>query len=184
MVADELEEAVFQALGADERREILRIVTREGGVSYTQVLGELNMTRGNLNYHLKQLEGFVEKDDERKYRLTPLGQTAMNVLEAIAKSPGGFNGYVEVARASQVGSTHPTVTNLLRLGLVFNLLILAIYGYMAYILVVEGGLLFVKVVLVVLICIFVITLTWLVKGLRTAPGYVRRLERRLGLVPS
>ncbi len=141
------------------------------------------MTTGNLNYHLKQLEGFIEKDDERRYRLTPLGKTALSVLAAAVNSPNGFNSYVELARMSQFGSIHPTVTNLLRLGLVFNLLILGVWCYLAYILLVEGGPLFAEAVLGILICVGVLTLTWIVRGLSTAPEYVRWIEKSLGLTP-
>jgi len=179
-VGNEFEKAIFQALGTAERRETLRIVSREDGVSYTQILGELKMTTGNLNYHLKQLEGFLEKDDERRYRLTPLGETALNVLVAISHNPNGMGGFVKLARESQSGTTHPTVTNFLRLSLVFNVLILIVWGYFAYIFLVEGGPLFSGVVLAILICVGIVTLIWLIRGLRTAPEYVRRIEKNLG----
>ena len=182
-VGDDLEKAMFQALGADERREILRIASRENGASYTEILGELNMTTGNLNYHLKQLEGFLEKDDERRYRLTPLGEIALNVLGATGSSPDEIGGYISAARKSQSGAKHPAVTNLLRLALFFNALVLAIWGYLAYVFLVEDGPTFVIGVLFILICIGFVTLTWLIRGLRTAPTYVRRLERSLGLNP-
>jgi DNA-binding transcriptional ArsR family regulator len=182
-VGDELEKAMFQALGADERREILRIVSREEGVSYTEILGELNMTTGNLNYHLKQLEGFLEKDDERRYRLTPLGETALNVLGAAGSSPDEIDGYISLARESQSGSKHPTVTNLIRLALFFNVLVLAIWSYLAYMFLLEDGPTFLIGLLFILICVGLVTLTWLIRGLRTAPTYVRRLEKGLGLNP-
>jgi DNA-binding transcriptional ArsR family regulator len=84
---DEVEEVVFQALASTERREILRIIrTREGGATYSEILGELALTTGNLNYHLKQLEGLVEKDEERRYRLTPFGERAMSVLRGVDAS--------------------------------------------------------------------------------------------------
>jgi DNA-binding transcriptional ArsR family regulator len=178
----EYEEAIFQSLGADDRREILRIIAREGDASYTEILGELNMTTGNLNYHLKQLEGFIEKDAERRYRLTPLGGAALKVLTAASTGTGDLNDLVDLARVSQKGSTHPTVTRLLTLGIVFNLLILTMYSYMAYTIVTEGGPLFAEVILAALIVIFTVTLSWLIRGLKTAPPYVRRIERRLGLV--
>ncbi len=178
---DELEEALFQALAAAERREILRIAARDQGATYTQILGELNMTTGNLNYHLKQLEGLLEKDQERRYRPTPLGAAAVNALRSAAEAPPGADGYVEAARESQAGSVHPTVTNLLRLAIAFNLLFLVMWGYMAYLAVTEGGPTFVLGVLGFLLAAGTLSLTWLIKGLRTAPEYVRRLERKLGL---
>jgi DNA-binding transcriptional ArsR family regulator len=178
---DELEEAVFQALGAAERREILRVTAREDGATYTQILGELDMTTGNLNYHLKQLEGLIEKDQERRYRLTPLGENAVHVLTSTSEAPGGVSGYVAAARMSQTGSVHPTVTGILRFAIAFNLLFLAIWGYIAYLVVTEGGPAFVMIVLAFLLTAGTLTLTWLIRGLRTAPWYVRRLEKKLGL---
>jgi len=178
---DELEEALFQALGAAERREILRVAARDQGATYTQILGELNMTTGNLNYHLKQLEGLLERDEERRYRSTPLGAAAVNVLRSANEAPSGVNGYVAAARTSQAGSVHPTVTRLLGLAIAFNILFLAIWGYIAYIAVTDGGPAFVLAILAFLLVAGTLTLTWLVRGLGTAPAYVRRLEKKLGL---
>jgi len=45
----------------------------------------------------------------------------------------------------------------------------------------EGGPAFVLGVLGFLLAAGTLSLTWLIRGLRTAPEYVRRLERRLGL---
>lgn len=181
-VDNEFEEAVFQALSANERREILKIITREQAVSYTEILGELNMTTGNLNYHLKQLEGFIEKDENGRYIITPLGKTAINVLAATYDTSNGVNTYVDLARLSQSRGIHPTVTRLLWVGIIFNLLILSIYGYMAYVLIVEGGAIFVKFVLVVLIIIFIYLLSLLIRGLRSTPTYIKRLEKKLELI--
>jgi len=178
---DELEKALFQALAAAERREILRVAARDQGATYTQILGELGMTTGNLNYHLRQLEGLLEKDEERRYRPTPLGAAALNALRSVSEAPAGAEVYVEAARASQAGGVHPTVTNLLRLAVAFNLLFLVMWGYMAYLAVTEGGPVFVLGVLGFLLAAGTLTLSWLVRGLRTAPEYVRRLEKRLGL---
>lgn len=178
---DELEKALFQALAATERREILRIAGRDQGASYTQILGELGMTTGNLNYHLKQLEGLLEKDRDRRYRPTPLGAAALNALRSASEAPADAAAFVEAARASQAGSVHPTVTNLLRLAIAFNLLFLVVWGYMAYIVVTEGGPAFVLGITGFLLAAGTLTLSWLIRGLRTAPTYVRSIERRLGL---
>jgi DNA-binding transcriptional ArsR family regulator len=125
---EEFEKALFQALAAAERREILRVAAGDQGATYTQILGELGMTTGNLNYHLKQLEGFLERDEERRYRPTPLGAAALNALKSASEAPPDAEGYVEAARASQTGSVHPTVTNLLRLAIAFNLLFLVVWA--------------------------------------------------------
>ncbi|MCX6649002.1 MAG: winged helix-turn-helix domain-containing protein [Candidatus Bathyarchaeota archaeon] len=178
---DEVEEVVFQALASTERREILRIIrTREGGATYSEVLGELGLTTGNLNYHLKQLEGLLEKDEERRYRLTPLGERAMAVLRGV-DVPENLGDYVSAARASQSLSIHPFVSGLLRMAVVFDCFFLVVWGSIAYIAVTEGAPVFVYAVLAFLLIVGAVALVGLVRALRTAPEYVRRLERRLGL---
>ncbi len=178
---DEVEEVVFQALASTERREILRIIrTREGGATYSEILGELALTTGNLNYHLKQLEGLLEKDEERRYRLTPLGERAMAVLRGV-DVPENLGDYVSAARASQSLSMHPFVSRLILMAVAFDCLFLAIWGYIAYIAATEGAPVFVYAVLAFLLVAGVVALVGLVRALRTAPEYVRRLERRLGL---
>ena len=178
---DEVEEVVFQALASTERREILRIIrTREGGATYSEILGELSLTTGNLNYHLKQLEGLLEKDEERRYRLTPLGERAMSVLRGV-DVPENLGDYVSAARASQSLSIHPFVSRLLMGAIVFTCFIMFVWGLIAYIAVSEGAPVFVYFVLAFLLVVGALALVGLIRALRTAPEYVRRLERRLGL---
>ncbi len=54
------------------------------GVSYSSILGETGLTTSKLNYHLIELEGFIEKDeDNRLYRLTNFGHKAISLLKHI-----------------------------------------------------------------------------------------------------
>ncbi len=178
---DEVEEVVFQALASTERREILRIIhTREGGATYSEILGELALTTGNMNYHLKQLEGLLEKDEGRCYRLTPLGERAMSVLRGV-DVPENLGDYVSAARASQAVSIHPFVSKLLMGAVILTSFFLLIWGYIAFIAVGEGAPLLVYAVLAFLLIVGVVVLVWLIRALRMAPEYVKRLERRLGL---
>jgi hypothetical protein len=81
-----VEEAVLQALGHMERRRILDVVASSGnGVVYSDILNEMGVNTGKLNYHLKLLEGVVEKDDSRRYRLTELGVRAMKLLRGLTE---------------------------------------------------------------------------------------------------
>jgi len=178
---EEVEEVVFQALASTERREIIRVIrSREGGATYSEILGELGLTTGNINYHLKQLEGLVEKDEERKYRLTPLGERAMTVLHGV-DVPEGLGNYVSAARASQSLSVHPFVSRLILMAIAFDCFFLFIWGYLAYLVITEGAPLFVYAVITFLLVAGVVALIGLIRALWTAPEYVRRLERRLGL---
>lgn len=77
----EIEDLIIQALSHRERRNILRIIeAADGGVVYSGILGETGLSTGRLNYHLKELEAFIERGEERRYRLTPLGRRALSVL--------------------------------------------------------------------------------------------------------
>jgi len=83
---DELDDLVIRALSSPERKNILRIVgSYPEGVNYTGILGETMLSTGRLNYHLGELDGFLEKDEERRYSLTELDRKAVAVLEFIKK---------------------------------------------------------------------------------------------------
>jgi len=102
-LGDEIEEVVMQALSHRERRNILKIIDHsEAGVVYSGILGETGLSTGRLNYHLKELEGFVEKDEERRYVLTVLGKKAVRLMRGIKEDVDeSYEGYVSVARASR-----------------------------------------------------------------------------------
>lgn len=83
---EDVEEVVLQALGNRERRNILDVVaSSENGVLYSDILHELGVNTGKLNYHLKLLEGIIEKDDSRRYRLTDLGVRAFGMLRGLTE---------------------------------------------------------------------------------------------------
>jgi hypothetical protein len=104
----------------------------------------------------------------------------MSVLRGV-DAPGNLGDYVSAARASQSLSIHPFVSGLLRMAVVFDCFFLAIWSYIAYIAATEGAPLFVYGVLAFLLIVGAFALVGLIRALRTAPEYVRRLERRLGL---
>ncbi|MCX6654419.1 MAG: winged helix-turn-helix domain-containing protein [Candidatus Bathyarchaeota archaeon] len=178
---EEVENVVFQVLASRERREILRIIhSTEKGATYTEVLGELGLTTGNLNYHLKQLEGLIQRDSERRISLTPLGEKAYSVLSASA-SDKGYGEYLNAARLSQARGIHPAVTRLILGGIAFDIFILLVWGYMGYIIYTEGGPWVVWPILVFLVSMGAIALVWLIRALSTALEFFRRLENRLGI---
>lgn len=79
-----IDDLVIKVLGHRERKRILKIVgSYDEGVNYTGILGETGLTTGRLNYHLGELEGFLERDENRIYRLSPLGMKAIATLNFI-----------------------------------------------------------------------------------------------------
>jgi len=83
---EDVEEVVLSALGHRERRRILEVVgSSPDGVLYSDILHELGVNTGKLNYHLKLLEGVIERDESRRYRLSPLGARAMGLLGGLTE---------------------------------------------------------------------------------------------------
>jgi len=81
MQRNKAENAIIKVLGHNERKEILRILeTSPDGEKYSNILGETGLTTSKLNYQLKEMEGFIKKNDDRLYHLTPLGHKAISVL--------------------------------------------------------------------------------------------------------
>jgi DNA-binding HxlR family transcriptional regulator len=81
MQRDKVEDAVLRALGHGERRRILRIIeSNTEGLRYSDILGETGLTTSKLNYQLRELDGFIGKEDQM-YVLTALGRKAVGVLD-------------------------------------------------------------------------------------------------------
>jgi predicted transcriptional regulator len=180
---EEVEDVIIQALGHRERRNILKIVhSAENGASYSEILGEIGLNTGRMNYHLRQLEGLIERDDQRRYRLTPLGERSLGILNSMAEGlKGGYEPYLNAARYSQDGSIHPTVTRIIWVGIAFDFLFLLIWGYIGSLAFTEGGPSFIVLVSSILFILGLIGLGGLIRALRTAPAFVRKLERKLGV---
>ena len=100
---DDVEDIIIQALGHPERRNIIEILgVSSGGVSYSEILGEIGLNTGKMNYHLKLLEGVIERDNNRRYRLTPIGKKAFMILYSISEDlENGYEEYLGKARTSQ-----------------------------------------------------------------------------------
>jgi hypothetical protein len=97
---EDVEELIIQGLGHRERRNILKIINlAPKGAIYSDILGELGLNTGSMNYHLRQLEGLVERNGGRRYHLTPLGKRALAVLDSMTDElENGYEEYLTTAR--------------------------------------------------------------------------------------
>jgi predicted transcriptional regulator len=182
---EQLENVVFQSLAHPVRRTILKIVAdKTNGVSYTELITELGLSTGKLNYHIEQLEGLIEKNSERQYVLTPFGKKALNQLNLMKKemSPDDEK-YVRIAESAQKSSLQPTVKSFLLVGIAFSALILVVWSYIAYMAITEGAPLIVYVLLPVLIAVGLGLLGSLILAFKRTPDWVRQLERRFAGPP-
>jgi predicted transcriptional regulator len=178
---DQIENIVFQALAHPMRRAILRIAeSNEKGVSYTELIMELSLSTGKLNYHLDQLEGLIEKNVERRYVLTPFGKKALDQLTLIKQeiSPEDEK-YAKTAALSQKTSLQPAIKAFLLVGIAFSSLIILVWGYITYLAITEGAPLIVYIILPMLIVLGFSLLGSLIYALKKTPSWIKRLERKL-----
>lgn len=82
------QDAIIRAINHPERRQILNILAKEE-TRYSAILGETQLTTSKLNYQLNELEGLIEKTPDGDYRLTELGQRAINILQNIEENLKG-----------------------------------------------------------------------------------------------
>ena len=177
---EEIENIVFQALSHPIRRTILRIVaSRSDGVPYTELIIELGLSTGKLNYHLEQLGGLIGKNSERYYVLTSFGKKALSQLNLITQdlSPEDEK-YIRIAEASQKSSLQPALKLFLIVSIAFSSLFLLIWIYIAYIAITEGAPIIVYVLLPILIAIGFALTGSLILALKKTPEWIRRLEHR------
>lgn len=177
---EQIENVTFQALAHQTRRTIIRIVeSRNQGISYTELIVELGMSTGKLNYHLEQLRGLLEKNSNQHYVLTPFGKKAVDHLNLIEqKISSEDEKYVKIAVLSQKTSLQPIVKAFLTISIVLSAVLTTIWVYLAYIIISEGGPVIVYILLPVLIAVGFGLFGTLVYALVRAPSWVKRFEQR------
>ena len=176
---DVIEDAVIQAVGHYERRNIIKIIgAAPDGVTYTEILGETGLNTGHLNYHLRGLEGLVERDEARLYRLTPLGLKALRLLATISEDiDNGDTPYIDTVLTAQSSLLHPLVRGFM------NVMILACsFGVLGGLWLLWNGYLYgtnkmIGGTVVALICSVI--LYSLLRNYKTIPENFRRWEKRL-----
>ena len=76
-------EWVLKAITNQLRRKILHLIKDFTFITYSDLLRELNLSTGKLNFHLRQLTGLIEKRDEKSYVLTSTGQKSLDLLKQL-----------------------------------------------------------------------------------------------------
>jgi hypothetical protein len=163
------------------RRTILRFVqSRPQGVSYTELVADLGLSTGKLNYHLEQLKGVLEKNSSGYYVLSPFGQKSVEHLKLIEQRTSGEDErYVKIAANSQNVSLQPIVRAFLLLGITAMLFVLGVCGFLVYVALTESAPSPIVYVIPPIGFTFgAIILGVQVYALVKAPLWLKRLERR------
>jgi len=177
---EQIENVTFQALAHPTRRTIIRLIqAKNQGISYTELITELGMSTGKLNYHLEQLKGLIEKNSNQHYILTPFGKKAIEHLNLIEqKTSSEDEKYVKIAVLSQKTSLQPIVKAFLTISILLSAVLTAVWIFLAYVFITEGAPFIVYLLMPVLIAVGFGMLGTLVYALVKAPSWVKRFEQR------
>jgi predicted transcriptional regulator len=177
---EQFENVTFQALAHQTRRTIIRIAqSRSQGVTYTELITDLGLSTGRLNYHLEQLKGVLEKNNNHFYVLTPFGKKVVEHLNLIEQRTSSEDQkYVAIASISQKKSLQPIVKAFLTIGIVMTAIIILIWGFIVYMAIVEGAPVIIYILLPVLVVVGIGLLGTLLYTLVRTPMWIKRFEQR------
>jgi len=175
----EIENVTFQALAHPIRRTIIRVIHSRNQVSYTELITELGLSTGKLNYHIEQLKGLIEKNNNNYYVLTPFGKKAVEHLKLVdQKISPDDQKYVKVASLAKNVSLQPIIKGFLSIGIAAVTFLIVFWIYIGYIAISEGAPLIVYVVVPVLASLGLCVLVILFYALLRSPLWIKRLEKR------
>ena len=79
---------VFEVLGHNIRREILKIIYDRIEVSYTEILNTLSISDGLLNFHLRRMGDLLIKTEKGTYILSDKGKKVYELMVLLEKVQG------------------------------------------------------------------------------------------------
>jgi hypothetical protein len=179
------DEVLIQAIDHSIRREILQLLrVGDSPKSFTDLLNHFDIATSKLNYHLKLLEGFIEKTSDGKYTLTSLGQRANNVMELIRKEMSNVNQsdqpLVKNAYIAQKKTNSNFIVNFVEMGIVGVCMVIAFWIIMLIATFFDPSTpVFIYFILVGLIVAFLFFLRYLLETKRSANEFVQRIEDHL-----
>jgi hypothetical protein len=177
---EQIENVTFQALAHPIRRTIIRLVqSRSQGITYTELLTDVGLPTGKLNYHLEQLKGIIEKDNSSNYVLTSFGKKAVEHLNLIEQRTNNEDQkYVQIAALTQKSSLQPIVKSFLIITIVMMGVFTGLWFYIGYITFMQGAPTVVYVLLPIGLAVGISLLVVAVYALLKTPAWLRRFEQR------
>lgn len=175
------EAVVINALNHEIRRGVLTRLA-SGPQTYTSLLEAFGVSTGKLNYHLRLLQGFVEKTPEGSYRTTPLGARALAILQQVRRDLSEADDpLVKEAYVSQrdKSKTFLELAFVSRFNFKFAMLVaVSVAGlFFAITYVAMGGALVqVLPMIVVMVATSVGGVAWILRLKRSAPTFVKQME--------
>jgi hypothetical protein len=114
--------------------------SKSKGLLYTELITELGLSTGKLNYHLDQLKGLIEKNEDRHYVLSPLGKKALNQLKTMENElTEEDEKYIRIAEKAQKNSLEPTLKSFIIVGIIGSVFILVVLLLLLYVAITEDS---------------------------------------------
>lgn len=182
-MSDDVTGSILEMLAHPLRRALISILaseSRSGAVSYTELLTELQISTGRLNYHLRQMNGYLEKTKDYRYTLTPLGKKAHEVLEIVTNSAVSEPDITRYLKPTVRKSTFVTLVKSMTCILIVGVTVPVFFISMSLFneLVAPSDWTYI-VFNIIALGLGISVLVWLIVALKHAPDFARKLEERL-----
>jgi len=74
---------VYKAISHPVRRRILHLIKEHGVVSFSQLIGQMELEVGTFYYHLDALKPLLTQTPDKQYKLSPLGDRVLEVMRQL-----------------------------------------------------------------------------------------------------
>jgi len=75
----------FKALSHPARREIIRLLHDRIDLSYSELLNEMKIDEGQLNFHLRAMKDLLDHRGDGRYKLSEVGKAAYHMINDITR---------------------------------------------------------------------------------------------------
>lgn len=118
---DDTYSTIFTALKHPIRRKILRQLNISP-VTYTELLNNLGIENGLLNYHLDSMHELIKKEENGAYTLSEFGKAGLNLIQRVEEP-------IKQESASSLSLTNAKVKAVF---LIMIIVITSMTGYIVY----------------------------------------------------
>jgi len=89
-----MDDRIFEAVSHPLRRQVIMLLGERKEMTFSEIMEELSVESPALAFHMRKLEGLVEKVRDT-YRLTDLGRRAYGVILSLRGEGGSQNKKTE-----------------------------------------------------------------------------------------
>lgn len=177
------ESILIKGISHDIRREILRLIDQYP-MTFTELLNHFDISTGKLNYHLSQIDGFIEKqNDSALYQTTSLGKKALKVLYMIDNEmeTDKDQKLLKNAYLSQKNTGLPLLLKGISIMIILLSLFIIIHGSMLIGLLLTfnelQGSIIVLPIIIALLGIEIAGLIWLLQVRKSSPAFLAKMNK-------